>query len=261
MTASRFQLKASSLLATGSSLLAVIFISFLGIIGAGCGVYREYVRRGELLDSISIRIKRVEREQRNQKESLAQLRAECLTSIEKVANRIDEVDAEVIDLGERLDKIGRRVGAWRGELGSEPTAPPETAVFKPDTTISGIDADRLYNTAYLDFTKGDYQVAITGFRRFLRLFPSSEMADNAQYWIGECFYSLNQLDSAEVEFKKVINSYPDGNKVPDAIYKLGLIYQLQGKTASARRQFNEVINKYPKSPAAKLAEERLKSKP
>lgn len=259
MTASRFRSKASSFLTIGWSLLAVFFVTLLGITGGGCSLYREYLRRGEVLDSISVRVKRLEREQRNQKESVAQLRADCLTAIEKVANRVEEVDAEMIDLGERLDKIGRRVGAWRGEMGSEPAAPAETAVFKPDTTIAGIDADRLYNTAYLDFTKGDYQVAITGFRRFLQLFPSSEMADNAQYWVGECFYSLNQLDSAEVEFKKVVSSYPEGNKVPDAIYKLGLVYQLEGKTTSARRQFNEVINKYPKSPAAKLAEERLKS--
>ncbi len=244
------------------SLLPPLFFSIsllcLTMTTVGRSVYREYVRRGELLDTIALRVQRVEKEQKAQKEFLNRLRADCITGIEKVESQVQELDDELVDLGERVDRIGRRVGAWRGELGPEPTAPAETAVFKPDTLISGIDADRLYNTAYLDFTRGEYQVALTGFRRFLKLFPSSEMADNAQYWIGECFYSLNQLDSAEMEFKRVIIEYPEGNKVPDAIYKLGVLYEMQGKSNAARRQFKEVIEKYPKSPAAKLAEERLK---
>jgi tol-pal system protein YbgF len=252
MAASRLKLKTGKILVAGSSLLAVIFFT-------RCGPYREYVRRGEVLDSISVRLERIERKQASQDEEIARFRADALTGIEKLDDHIAELDAELVDISERLERIGRRTGAWRGELITESAPSAESAVSPVDTTIAGIDADRLYNTAYLDFTKGDYQVAITGFRRFIQLFPSSDMADNAQYWVGECFYSLNQLDSAELELQRVISQYPEGNKIPAAMYKLGLIYQLQGKGGAAERQFRAVIEKYPNTPEAKLAEERLKS--
>lgn len=252
MTAGRQQRSASQYLAAAVSLLAVIFFS-------GCGIQREFVRRGELLDSIAVRVQRLEREQAAQREALNRLRADVLTGLEGVEGRLGEISAQLNDFEERLDRVGRKVGAWRGEITTETPAPEEsTQVSFPDTTNSGIDADRLYNTAYLDFTRGNYQVAITGFRRFVKLFPSSEMADNAQYWIGECFYSLGQLDSAGVEFQRVINEYPQGNKVPAALYKLGLVYQLQGKEGLAQKKFKEVVDKFPGTPEANLAQEKIK---
>lgn len=238
-------------------LLAVILFS-------GCGAYREYVRRGETLDSIAVRLERLERRQVAHEQEFTRLRADVLTELEKVERGVGETRADLNDLEERLERIGRRVGAWHGALSQGTTGPVETAAVEsaavPVDTVSlgGVDADRLYNTAYLDFTRGNYRVAIVGFRRFIRLFPSSEMADNAQYWIGECFYSEGVLDSAEVEFQRVVSDYPAGNKVPAAIYKLGLVYQLQGKEVLAQKKFKEVVEKYPGTNEAKLAGERLK---
>lgn len=217
------------------------------------------MRRGELLDSIALRVERIEKEQLAQQEVLNRLRADGFTGLERVESRLGEVYDQLVGVGEQLDRIGRRVGAWRGELTPVvPSREDSLPGFNSDTTISGIDADRLYNTSYLDFTKGNYQVAIIGFRRFLKLFRSSDMADNAQYWIGECFYSLGQLDSAETEFQQLLSEYPQGNKVPSAIYKLGLVYQLQGKGGLAQKKFKELVEKYPGTPEANLAQERLK---
>ncbi len=252
MTAGRQQRSASKYLAAAVSLLAVIFFS-------GCGIQREFVRRGEMLDSIAVRVQRLEREQVAQREALNRLRADALTELEGVEGRLGEIAAQLDDFEERLDRVGRKVGAWRGEITTVTPAPEEsTSVSVPDSTNSVIDADRLYNTAYLDFTRGNYQVAIIGFRRFVKLFPSSETADNAQYWIGECFYSLGQLDSAGFEFQRVINEYPQGNKVPAALYKLGLVYQLQGKEGLAQKKFKEVVDKFPGTPEANLAQEKIK---
>ncbi|MGQ9679034.1 MAG: tol-pal system protein YbgF, partial [bacterium] len=239
-------------LAVTLSLLAVVLFS-------RCGLQREFVRRGALLDSIAFRVERIEQEQASQREALNRFRADFLTGLEKVERRLGEVDAQLTDLGEQLNRIGRKVGAWRGELTAETQSREDSVpIFVPDTVNLGIDADRLYNTAYLDFTKGNYQVAIVGFRRFIKLFPSSDMADNARYWIGECFYSQGQIDSAETEFQQLITEYPQGNKMPAAIYKLGLVYQLQGKEELAQKRFKEVVERYPGTPESNLAKERLK---
>lgn len=253
MAVSRLCLKSTRIIPSVSSLLAVIFFT-------GCGVHREYVRRGTVLDTIAIRLNRIEKKQVKQEEDITRVRAEGLNAIERLEGQISAVDAELADLAERIERIGRRVGAWRGEMITNASTSTETTLVALDTEVAGIDADQLYNSAYLDFTKGEYQTAIMGFRRFIQLFPSSEMADNAQYWVGECFYSLNQLDSAEAEFKQVKNRYPEGNKVPAALYKLGLIYQLEGKSSAAQEKFKEVIENYPSSAEAKLAQERLKAR-
>uniref|UniRef100_A0A7C1NBS5 Tol-pal system protein YbgF n=1 Tax=candidate division WOR-3 bacterium TaxID=2052148 RepID=A0A7C1NBS5_UNCW3 len=250
MTASRsFYPAVISLAASG--LLAVMCFP-------GCALQREYVRRGLLLDSINLQLQRIEQQQQLQYKELIQSRAEVLTLIEQLENRIGEVDAELGDIEDRIERIGRRLGAWQGTLLAD-SLNSQPAITKADSSVARLDPDVIYNTAYLDFTRTNYQVAITGFRRFIQLFPSSDLADNAQYWIGECFYSLNQLDSALTEFNRVREKYPDGNKVPAALYKMGLIYQLLGKGALAKAKFEEIVSGFPDSPEAKLAQERLKN--
>ena len=111
--------------------------------------------------------------------------------------------------------------------------------------------------AYADYLKGNFSLAIDGFKIYLDNFSQSPFADNALYWIGECWYSLGELAKAETEFKNVLIRYPMGNKVPAATYKLGLVYQTQNRADAARRQFEAVVEKYPGTTEAKLAQERL----
>jgi len=234
---------------------------------AGCGFQREYVRRGQVIDSMSVRLARLEQAQQRHAEETARLRADVLTDLETIDARLDQLDARVADVGDRLDRISRRVGAGRGDItpvkpeslpGAQPVpAKPDTARPVPDTV--GLTEDQLYNTAYLDFTRGKYEVAISEFRRYLASSPGSDNADNAQYWIGECFYSLGKQDSAEAGFKQVIVGYPDGNKAPAAEYKLGLVYIAQNRRAEAANQLRRVVKEYPGTNEAKLAQDRLQT--
>lgn len=233
----------------------------------GCSYQREYVRRGQVLDSMSVRLMRVERAQQSHEQEMAKLRADVLTDIENINGRLGQLDATLADLGDRLDRISRRVGAGRGDItpvvpestpGTKPgPAKPDTA--KPRNDTVGLGEDQLYNTAYLDFTRGKYDVAIGEFRRYLASFPQSDIADNAQYWIGECFYSLGKLDSAETVFRQVIMTYPQGNKVPSAEYKLGLVYLGLNRKPEAINQFRKVVKEYPGTNEAKLAQGRLQA--
>jgi tol-pal system protein YbgF len=242
MAASRLQRAAGFGMAAAAGLLAVF--SF-----AGCGMQREYVRRGQVIDSMSVRLARMEQAQQRHDQQLAKLRADILTELETVDGRLDELDARLADMGDRLDRIGRRVGAGRGDITPVRTeslpamqpgsVKPDTGKPVPDTV--GLAEDQLYNTAYLDFTRGKYDVAISEFRRYLAVYSQSDNADNAQYWIGESFYSLGKLDSAEVGFRQVVVDYPQGNKVPAAEYKLGLVYLAQNRKAEAANQLRKVV--------------------
>jgi tol-pal system protein YbgF len=259
MAASRLKRAAGFGMAAAIGLLAAVLCT-------GCSFQREYVRRGQVLDSMSVRLMRVEQAQQRHGQEMAKLRADVLTELETIDRRLDQLDARLADFGDRLDRISRRVGAGRGDItpvkaesipGPLPGSPkPDTAKPVPDTV--GLAEDKLYNTAYLDFTRGKYEVAISEFRRYLASFSPNDNADNAQYWIGECFYSLGKLDSAEVGFRQVVVDFPMGNKVPAAEYKLALVYLAQNRKAEATNQLRRVVKEYPGSPEAKLAQERLK---
>ncbi len=236
----------------------------------GCSWNREFARRGAVLDTLSARVVRLESEQRQQSQQLIETRADILNELENLGRALDELDARITDQEERLARIGRKLGVWSTGAVPGPTdvapdsgaAIPESLLARPDTMPApvddpGIDPDQLYNTAYLDFTRGQYQVAIAGFQQFLVMFPDSDLADNAQYWIGECHYALGELLKAEEELKRVAVRYPDGNKVVAAAYKLGLVYYAQNRKDAARRQLERVVADYPGTTEAKLASERL----
>jgi tol-pal system protein YbgF len=255
MAASRLRRAAGFGMAAAAGLLAAVFCS-------GCSFQREFVRRGQVIDSMSVRLVRVEQTQQRHDQQMAKLRADILTELETIDGRLEQIDARIADFGDRLDRISRRVGAGRGDITSAkpeslPGTRPEPAKSVSDTV--GLAEDQLYNTAYLDFTRGKYDVAIGEFRRYLSSFSSSDNADNAQYWIGECFYSLGKLDSAEAGYRQVMVGFPKGNKVPAAEFKLALIYLAQNRKAVAVNQLRKVMKEYPGTLEAGLAQKKLES--
>jgi tol-pal system protein YbgF len=122
------------------------------------------------------------------------------------------------------------------------------------------DPTQMYQAAYLDYTKGNYDMAIQGFREFLKAFPDAEFSGNAQYWVGESLYSLGKYEDALAEFDKVVASYPASNKVPGAMLKEGFCYDALKRPKEAKEAYQSLMKKYPDSEAAKLAGDRLKKK-
>jgi tol-pal system protein YbgF len=108
----------------------------------------------------------------------------------------------------------------------------------------------LYGQGYEMYSAGKFAQAVSIFRNFLQNYPSDNLADNAQYWIAECYYSQKMFEKAIVEFKKVEN-YPDKNKVPDAYLKISYAYAELGKKEDAAKWKKLLLNKYKDSEAAK----------
>ena len=136
---------------------------------------------------------------------------------------------------------------------------PVSSDTTPETAHLGqVDPKKLYDAAYLDLTKGNYQLAISGFSQYLQHFPDTPLSDNALYWIGESYYAQAQYDKAVIEFQKLLKDYPTGDKVPAALYKIGLSY-LELRDRKLGNQFlKRVVDEFPRSPEAKLAKEKLK---
>ena len=117
----------------------------------------------------------------------------------------------------------------------------------------------LYESSKKKIGDVDYEGARSGFEKLIATYPKSSFADNAQYWIGECYYREKSYEKAIVEYQKVIEEYPSGNKVPSAMLMQGISYIKIGKTDSARQLFDQLISEYPQTDEAKNAGKRLKS--
>jgi len=182
--------------------------------------------------------------ERERKKEITELKADVGLQLEKIEEELKALSAKLEDL---YQKEGRRIGP----------SVPESLPAESESSLY-LSGEELYNQAYLDFTRGEYDLAIQGFQSYLRKFSNTELSDNAQYWIGECYYSKGDYIRAIEEFKKVEANYPQGNKVPAAIYKIGLTNLKLGQKKEGESYLKRVIKFFPNSLEAERAKEKLR---
>ena len=156
-------------------------------------------------------------------------------------------------------------GSAGGGTGSSGGAvPPSSAsgsAAATDAPGGSSEEQTVYAQSFDALKAGSYSVAITGFKDFLSSYPSSPLAENAQYWLGEAYYVTHDLNGASSAFKTVLQKYPDGRKGPDAMLKLGYTQLEQKNVGEGRATLQQVVQKYPGTDAAKRAADRLAHAP
>jgi tol-pal system protein YbgF len=136
-----------------------------------------------------------------------------------------------------------------------PSVPPVTA--PPPASTAGLSPTRMLDTAKADYFAGQWSSAINGFEAFLRAFPRSESAGEAQFFIGESYSAQSRWREAIAAYGLVIQNYPTSNSVPDAYYKQGLAYERLGQGDAARSSWETAVRAYPDSDAGRLAKQNL----
>jgi tol-pal system protein YbgF len=173
----------------------------------------------------------------------------------------DEVRLEVSDLEPVVVEEVRREPASKDPQPELPKPPDDTPVESGDVVAERVamtpEAQALYDRGYTFFHQGRYLDAESAFQQFLSAFGNTELADNAQFWIGESRYARDDLAGALAAFQEVASRYPAGNKVPDSMLKSADCLRGLGDLESAVRTYRLVIEKYPSTAAAAVAEERL----
>ncbi len=127
-------------------------------------------------------------------------------------------------------------------------APPSAADEKAD-----------YDQAFQALKELRYADAAEDFQSFLDQYPTSEYADNAQYWLGESYYVTRNYDIALTAFQGLLDQYPESPKAPDALLKIGYTYYELEQWDNARAALTQVQEMYPDSTLSRLAENRLRS--
>lgn len=130
---------------------------------------------------------------------------------------------------------------------------PQTPLPPPS-----LSPQEVYNMAYSDYLKGNFQLAIEGFTLYRDNFPESPLADNALYWIGECHFSQKEYEKAIDQFNSLILNYPQGDRIPAAYLKKGISLMELGKKEEALVVFKLLISKYPLEEETKISQQKIK---
>jgi len=119
------------------------------------------------------------------------------------------------------------------------------------------DAQGLYDSALLLFRSGQYESAREKFSHFLQLYPKTDLADNAQFWLGECYYAEKKYRQAIAAYEKTISEYPKSAKTSSAMLKQGMAFLELGDSTAGKILLKKVIKNYPESNQAKIAKSKL----
>jgi tol-pal system protein YbgF len=190
---------------------------------------------------------------RAQTEMTNRLGADLSSTLGGMDERMGIVESKLEDLGHRFPELYQKIDLVKQQVAKKDTA----GISDTTKTVIDVDPKQLYDAAYLDLTKGEYDLAITGFSNYLKYFPETELSDDAQYWLGECYYAKKNYTKAAIGFHEVLENYSTGDKVPSALYKLGLSLLELKSVGQANKYFQELVDKYPHTQEAKLAKEKL----
>jgi tol-pal system protein YbgF len=144
---------------------------------------------------------------------------------------------------------------------SDIAPPPDPEPVAVSSAMLPGDAQELYDRGYTYYHQSLYVDAESAFQQFVGAHPSSELADNALYWIGESRFARADYRGALAAFRETLDRYPEGNKVPDALLKAADCLAHIGDVDGARATYAEVVRLYPASAAAVSAEERRAALP
>ncbi len=159
-------------------------------------------------------------------------------------------------LSAKLDETNNRVAALARRM-EENQVQIQTLRTVPSGATGEISPDRVYSATYNDYLMGNFALAINGFQDFLASFPDSEYADNAAYYLGDCYLQQGRYELAIQAFDQVINLYPKGDKTPVAYFKKASALQQMQKLDEAIDSLKKLRRLFPKSQEAELAQQEL----
>ena len=192
-------------------------------------------------------------------------------AVERDLSERDAMKAELAQLFEKVKALEEIVQRQQEHLKLEPSAAPKDQEPEKEATDQK-ETDQqpaevveqpvskeleLYDNSLTSFKEEEFQQAMDGFQQFLKEYPKSDRADNAQFWIAECFMAQKEYKKAILEYEEVIKNYPKGNKVPVAMLRQAIAwFEIKEKKAGIIILKN-LIKKYPDSDEAKIAKAKL----
>lgn len=177
-------------------------------------------------------------------------------NLEEIKSRLGKLNQQLVDLQNAVQSLDAKIPA---------ATPPTTAPGATTTPTAGSSpmpaappADILYSNGLRDITSGKYDLARQEFLDYLKYYGTTDLAGNAQFYLGEVAYAQKQYDQAVSEYDKVVVNYPKNGKVAPALLKKGMAHLELGQKTSGIRDLREVAKRYPGTDEERRARAKLK---
>jgi len=239
-----------------------LLIAVLGAAQAQAGVFDDDEARRQIADH------RIKTEARFDQQAKAQL--DLSSQIQRQAEEIARLRGQIETLSYELETAKKRQQDFYLDLDTRLRkfeTPPVAAAAGDSTgaapakpTGDPAKEGQEYETALNQFKAAKYKEAAVGFAGFVQKYPDSQLAPNAQYWLGNAWYAQRDCKRAIEAQSVVTTKYADSPKAPDAWLAMATCQQEMGNATGAKRSLESLIAKYPSAPAADAARERLKKK-
>jgi TolA-binding protein len=235
-----------------------------------------------LLGQFNEALKAVNARLDQQAESNRKLAADQKLAIDNLTNDARVIREKLDDNNVRVGSLTQEVDALRQSMQQMATRPATTDPFggdpnaaaggtapppggaAPSTATPGASAPtmtasprQVWDAAYADYTSGQYDLAVLGFEAYIRNFPKSDSADDAQVLICAAFLADKKYQKAVDACDTAIRTYPSGNAIPDAYFRKGLALADMRDVNGARAAWETVVRNFPDSDAGRLAKQRL----
>lgn len=183
-------------------------------------------------------------------------------NLEEIKSRLGKLNQQLVDLQNSVQSLDAKISNSSPASASGVTTPTSTAM--PPTGSSAVppsgapSADTLYSNGLRDITGGKYDLARSEFQDYLKYYGTTDLASNAQFYLGEIAYSQKNFDQAVSEYERVLSNYPKSFKLAPAQLKKGMALIELGQKASGVRELREVTKRYPGTEEDRRARAKLK---
>ncbi len=167
---------------------------------------------------------------------------------------VEAVSGDVQSLSARVERLETPGSVTKQAVQKPAVQKPAAGAFRP----AGYNLEAAYNDALALYRARKFEAAISAFTEITTVAPSSSLADNAQYWVGESYFSMRNYEKSLQAFTRVYE-FPNSNKAADAHLKIAMIYQVMENRSAAVEELKLVVRDYPNSEAAKIAAAKLKA--
>jgi tol-pal system protein YbgF len=188
-------------------------------------------------------------------------------NLEEIKSRIGKLNQQLVDLQNSVQNIDARLsggapitpgGAPAPGVGTGGNTAPSPGAAAAAPAGPPPSADTLYSNGLRDLTSGKYDLAHSEFEDYLKYYGDTDLASNAQYWLGEIAYAQKDYQGAVTQYDKVINNYPKSFKIQSAHFKRGLALLELGQKNAGVKELREVVKRYPGTEEERRARAKLK---
>jgi len=185
-------------------------------------------------------------------------------NLEEIKSRLGKLNQQLVDLQNTVQSLDAKISGGSVPAGTQPSSAPSGPAVSHASSPAGAtsgpapSADTLYSNGLRDITSGKYDLARSEFEDYLRYYGDTDLASNAQFYLGEIAYSQRQYSQAVSEYEKVLSNYPKSFKLAPARLKKGMALIELGQKSSGVKELREVVKRYPGTEEERRARAKLK---